>query len=192
MPEPEAPQGRILVKDYSERRIRLRTMFGISIGVLALLTFMVAFLATGASSLPAFAVFSLPVLLLSLMLGLSYEGLFLCDLEFSPGRIRLPFRRHRSRGGWRALDEVRFLCIRPNPEAVTDAGLLVRALRGGTFRRMLSRSRIREWSRLGGLLAVTDDEVLWVRENYEVLRFLEEHWNEERALRSSSKESAGA
>jgi hypothetical protein len=118
-----------------------------------------------------------PAIFLMFVWALAWGEAGKCDLEMAERSLRLPFQRHRNRHGWRRFEEIRFFAIRPDPLSVGEGRAMARRLRARGPRRWVYRLRVAEWRRWGGLLAITEDEVIWLRESFEVLRFLDEHWS---------------
>ena len=175
------PANRVLVKKYRASRWVAIVAGSIAAGAL-LLEFGIilrALVASGATHTPPLVdVVGSAQALVYLFFAVVFlrELLSMTDLELADGQLRLPFRRHWRRRGWRSLEEILLLSISPHEDSVLQATSLARKARSGVIRGLVHRLRVYEWSKWGGLLAVTKDEVIWVRANQDVLRFLSEHW----------------
>jgi hypothetical protein len=83
------------------------------------------------------------------------------DIEYSSQGIALPFKKHRRRRGWRSYAEIRFLEIDANEGNVRTARRLLQQAKAGQASRLLFRYYLWSWPQVRGLIAITDDEVLW-------------------------------
>jgi hypothetical protein len=102
------------------------------------------------------------------------------DIEIAPGMLRLPFRKHRERQGWRAVAEVHLLAQHMTVEAKMAADAIVASMRVSRIAMAQHKQMIGFWAQGRSLLAITDDEVFILRGETSVFDQLIAHWDLER------------
>ena len=181
------PTRAIRIKDYRDQRRTLLILSSLAVGAFGFqgLSYLWLWSLRGWDFPPPFALslmLSAPFLFVAFFSLFLVESFRLCDLEVSPEAVRLPFRRHPLRHGWRSWNELVLLSAHADRDRRDEAVKAVNRLRG-PLRRFVGRARIHEWMRSGGLLVVTKDEVLWHDAPLFLLGFIEGGWHEFKAKR---------